>query len=783
MRALKPTGNQLELKHLAAFAQDLEHANRNRENSNGNLQFVLDANVMWFIQRQLDEEDNNVKDYIATAIGVENAANLIRTSIERLAQGHRGYVMLRSHRYETEVAFASEVPQDYDSLRETLSEIIDEIVSSSGTSSSETSELPRKIILALKENHQIKLRLLIEILSRNQQRRHEIESKTRTLAVPPYTRVPPDLDNTLKKIRFILKEGDNRPTFSASQDVKALRDLAIRNAQDRRERTVLLTFDKRLLQAVRLVQSWNEPWSGYMHVENCQTFWIHHLTQPELIANSPETSLMEIMDDFRLKSRQFLLPSISSDHLQQPLWLTNRETLEALQHKLSVINWDSAPPDDQYKFELSRQISDAHARRQEWDRIAQSDHLDIIRTAGESFFKEVEQMLPSFQLVATDALDPENALEQMLMKHGVQKDAFFQELDKEIEDHAKLSLKILGASSLVAPRTIQAVHRFTEASHGRPNYRKFIHRMPLPIQSDEVTLDHVIDLVSNNQKKVETKYAELIKIGSWKGTIVDLTVAYLLAGSGSWDDAEDICRANLQRVSRTVGADATQRELRLLLAAILRIYKTNSERLTEARSYLDQVREDPAPRSKCDRHDVRLKLEFISIEINRLLIDRYGAAVFSFDQHTEPNREQTAKIVKTLFDLKNEIALIRDIPPVLREKLNANINVNVCLVSHFILRSPRDPVVNDEIQRQTLSEGFHRLTAQTSRISFFEEIIISFAILNRPDLVPHEDFHRLEIEGLLREKLSRVLQRDEKINDFEYWICRDIRRSLNELIH
>jgi hypothetical protein len=72
---------------------------------------------------------------------------------------------------------------------------------------------------------------------------------------------------------------------------------------------VLLTFDKRLLQAVRLVQSWNEAWSGYLDVESCQTFWVWYLTDAELAMHSAAATFKEVMEDFRLKSRQLFLPT------------------------------------------------------------------------------------------------------------------------------------------------------------------------------------------------------------------------------------------------------------------------------------------------------------------------------------------------------------------------------------------------------------------------------------------------------------------------------------------
>ena len=116
----------------------------------------------------------------------------------------------------------------------------------------------------------------------------------------------------------------------------------------------------------------------------------------------------------------------------------------------------------------------------------------------------------------------------------------------------------------------------------KPPSRRFVHRAPLPIQSDDFNLDEVVKLVTNDQNKLEVRYDKLMEIAKFSGSIADLTAAYLLANSGQWDDAEEICRGDLIRGDQSSSNGQIYYETRLLLAAILRIYRTDFHRLNEA---------------------------------------------------------------------------------------------------------------------------------------------------------------------------------------------------------
>ena len=249
--------------------------------------------------------------------------------------------------------------------------------------------------------------------------------------------------------------------------MKALRDIALYNATKRSERAVLVTFDKRLLQAVRLVQSWNEPWADDLAVENCQTFWVWHLTDPTIADHPAANTLQEVMDNFRRKSRQLFGTSLSDDgdqstHEEAPIWLTNRSTLDILLKRFGdgpdTLNTKS----DDYQQELMEQIRGTLKQVELIERRTSRDSLEVIQKACRLFFKEVEELLPAFGLIVSDVFDREKILVEMLQKHGVRKVDFLDALNEEIQQHARTSLQILGASSLVAPKTIRAVYAFSE---------------------------------------------------------------------------------------------------------------------------------------------------------------------------------------------------------------------------------------------------------------------------------------------------------------------------------
>jgi hypothetical protein len=780
----KPEQRQLDLKQLAALTQDLEQSHLHRARGADGLLYVLDANVMWFYQNQLDDIDDNIKGYVADAIGLQNAANLIRTSLEKLATRGHGFSMLKPHKFETDVAFASDLPEDYDDLRSVLTVAFEDALSKASRSSA-PENFARQFVSILKKDYRRHFLQLTDILARKPERKMQIDAMTRTLSVADYGRSPPELDATLKKIGFILREIDKRPTFSVLQDINALRDLALFNAAKGVDRAVLVTFDKRLLQAIRLVQSWKEPWAEYLTVESCQTFWVWYLTDSATSDDRAAVALKEVMHDFRLKSRQLFRPEAAVGEASQAIWLTNRTALENYCHArkdgCGSANGEATPKSEIIaQLEKSLQAAKALEAHVLDDVGSFGESAEIVQKASRSFFYEVEEILPSFQLIISDVFERETYLERMLGAHKMRKETFFDALNEEIQVHARSSLRILGASSLVAPKTIQAIYRYSEMDQGKPSARKFIHRVPLPVQSDEFDLNEVVALVLDDQTKLEARYDKLLRVLPWRGPVSDLIVAYLLASSGSWEDAEDLCRSQLSMSRRAHRADPISYEMHILLASILRIYRTTFPRLRDAERLLRDAQQSGSPRPKADREDIRIKLELIAIKLNRHLLDRYRTGLPS-GQSVEADLRDAREIAEPLLALKDAVANTASIPDSLREKINANINVNYCLVTHFVSPPEGKSIFANDSFRQILRESVYRMSEQKARISFFEEIVMSFAILNHSELFDRTHYSELEIVTKLRSRLSRVLQRDVRINDFEIWIYSHIQGRLNEL--
>ena len=199
------------------------------------------------------------------------------------------------------------------------------------------------------------------------------------------------------------------------------------------------------------------------------------------------------------------------------------------------------------------------------------------------------------------------------------------------------------------------------------------------------------------------------------------------------------------------------------------------------RFQLRKALESQTQRPHTDRDDFRIRLEFIAIKLNRLLLERFRAETSGTDFQTEASIQDVKPILLNLISLKEEAKSCAYLPPPLREKFNANINVNCCLLLHFVAPSTGISLLSESIYSEILTEAFVRVIGQEARISYFEEIVVFFVALNNPRLVKHSDFQELELVGSLRTKLSRVLQRDQRTNEFENWMYRYIQGKLHAI--
>ena len=553
----------LTLSSLASLAQDLQFSYENRLPSEDKLNFVFDANVMWFYQKSFDHSEGEISDYITEAIGLDNAANLIRISLGLVSSETGDFKMLASHKYETDIGIAQELSLDYNELRRHAIDAVRKLVTLYSNSPGNT-DLPGYIVRYFKDEYPDEFRVLTDILSRAPEHYNNIDKITHILRPPKAEQAPPELEATLDKIRFILGEVYDRPRFSIAQDVKALRDIALINRNKNRARTILLTFDKRLLQAIRLVQAWKEPFAELMKAESAQTFWVWHLTDRAIAQHPAVVTIWEVLDDFRLKSRQLFRDSDAAEKGGRSLWLTNVDAIEVTCRRFTDDNRDFRSSDRSFSVQIIEKLKSSLRERVQLPSASINfESTTIIRKACGQFFNEVQSMISSFRLILSNLLDRDNILEKTLLLHGHSEEAFINTLNSEIQSHAKASLHVLGASSLVAPRTIRAAYGFTVSARSV----QYTHRMPLPIQSDRFNLDQVISLVLNDQAKLEARYDDLMNMASWGGGIADLTTAYLLAGNGAWEDAEEICRGYLSRKIERLEEDQIIYEMKILFAS------------------------------------------------------------------------------------------------------------------------------------------------------------------------------------------------------------------------
>ncbi len=589
-------------------------------------------------------------------------------------------------------------------------------------------------------------------------------------------RIPGPLAATIQKLGFILHEGDERPRFNVLQDKKALRDLALLNARNPSRRTILVTFDKRLLQAVRLLQAWNEPYADCIAVESCQTFWIWFLTSIKRERYSSSSgALRAVMDDLRRRSE--LLLNAGPHH--RITGLSHKATLTTLLSKYDYMSGAFAD-DESYKLEVISRAKQTLDECDEREAKRDSRSMELIRKISMECFREVRNLLPSFELLTSDVLDSEKVILTFLDEHGLDKADLFDTLNEQIQQHAKASLRLLGASTLMAPRTARAIYEFSSVDKLRPPSRVFIHRVPLPIQSDICDLGEVIKLVTANAVDLEVQYDRLLEVATLTGAISDLISAYVFSCGGMWAEAEDICRGSLDRYNLFPTDESTVYEIRLLLAGILRIHWTNETKLSEAEQLLSEACASKAIRPRADRQDIRIRLERLAIRVNRSLIDCYRSALaprYGAGADTSGSK----RLINDLLRVKQEINSCGDATPPLVQKLNANININYCLVRHFISSDSVNVGVAESNHKLILHELSSRIFKKQSRISYFEEIVGLYALSRDCHLLGLDDLESLNIQTLLRTRLSRVLQKDVKTNEFEYWVYSEILRRLNEL--
>lgn len=774
------TQSVLSVDDLLGLAQDLEDGFNHRNDTDSECEFVLDANVMWVFQNILDFEDKRFGGNTEKTLGRRNAISLMRWSLQQLLENRHEILMLEPHKFETDVAFAARNDWDYESIAPALEKVLSAALEKENSSS--IADLCHKVVEKLRHDFPGEFFLLTDVLGKGIDKKKELDRYSRTMKAIDRSDVPSSLRTTLTIVGTILREGDNRATFSVSQDVRALLDLALINAQKGTKKTILLTLDKKLLDAVRLVRAWNEPWSDLLLIESFDTFWAWDINgQDGSFSHFGFSQIRNVLDDYRIKAKRMFQKADDYGHME--LWVTHRKWLSAL----------AETREEKDEYEIGTRIKQT-LDEQRRNAISGTDVVELQKKCA-AFFAEVEEMLPSIQIVTAQEQDRSEILSNALVKHDLSLEQFMTSLSDDIQEHAKESLKIIGAASMFAPKVVQAIETYTRATAFDSPSASFIHRLPVPIQSDEFDLNQVIELVRNTSATSSVRFDELLKLTTWRGSIADLVMAYLLVHAGDWRDAEDICASNLNRNRwGSESDDPILYEIALLEAAILRIYRTSEQKLERADELLRKALECPSRRPSMDPADFRIKLELQAVAVNSILLRKYRHSHYPLIKlEMDKWATQHDELFESLIGLKREAASYfaalgseaeeRKDAAALKEKLEANANVNIVLLFEFVTGgSSQSSPERKSAYHAVLEEGIERLSDRKSRrISHFEEVVMSYAILSNSTDLSLETLAERDLFSSLRNKLGRLLQRKDDFNEFEYWICRNISLRMKEI--
>lgn len=767
----------LSLKEIARFALDLEEGAKVTGKTDEKRRYLIDANVVWFYQQLDGQSEKRASGQVALAIGLRNIAGLIRHSLSDLSESDSGLFMLEPHKLEVDITSSQIQVPDYNGLQS----LLDRILSDGEKKGKNTEYLARHLIEIMRTEAHEYYDLLADIFSGGPVRRNRIASQIRTFKVARGTEVTDELRRTLLKLRFLLKDDVRRPALSIGQDIKAIRDLALYNASGGGHTATLLTFDKRLIEAVRTIRALREPWSEFISVQNCQTFWIWNTFDEGAHSKKAAESVMTALDDFRVKARQIFGPVESAG--------ANPSTaLEAWfvgdQRVLEYCQQYSARRDLQSKLEKA-DLETADEVIQLFDRLDSSrssryENYEPLQNACNAFFREVNGIIPVLQFLMYGEHDEDKIVQKNFASRGYSRVEFLSSLSNKIQEHARDSMVIMGAGSLLAPRTLGAIGKYIRSLDG-PEHTRFVHRLPVPIQSDDFDLDEVVKLLSDANSDAEARYDKLMELGTLKGPVADLVISYIYANCGEWAQAEHVLSESLGKFPRSRVVSSAQYEMNLLLAAVLRIFQTSEARLKEADQLLRRALSSTCKRPRGDIADFRIRVEAVAIQVNSVLLRLFWQ---SHSKHKEKISgdvlPDVGALASELIALKAELAYRRDIDKRVSGKLIANINTNYILACYYVPRMFEHTYKDDAFLKDIVEEGYDRLTGSLSRVSYFEEIIVGFAVIveRYNDKSTHPGMKA--IVERVRSRLSRILQRRYHTNEFEVWLCSGIKQKLEE---
>jgi len=756
-----------KIREFAALISDLEAGydiRRKLHDSAGN-SFALDANVVWFYLDSSPRENAQVGGYTAKVFGVGQVASLVRKAIEKYAQGTTQLYITKSHKYEADTAFVATLKTNYEKMREDLEVAFSRVFHKGKMEKDFSEDILARLVELLKDEFEDSFDLLLDVHLGRPSEKLNFDKRLKLLANHDTTQVPSELQKTLDKIALVLRDGDGRPSFSVAQDIRALRDLALHNARRNNDQIVLLSLDQKLINVVRLVQFFQEPWAQYITLENCQTIWLWSIGNTLGLGSGESQLLEDLIDDFRRKS-SFILAPESLDN-EKPF---------ILYHKSVLANLCKSADRDKLKGEGNVELLDFLEQLDELLENTRPFSSDgpgtsgLVETTLGDFFREFRRLIPSVNLAKSEPDDTRKLLFEGLKDFGYSKEQFLQSLERDIGIHAKKSFSILGASSLLAPKTVRALQLFIQHSRSKTGSNKFIHRLPLPIQAAIPELKEVHKLVSEKDATIRARYDNLLSVSTWQGAIADLTIAYLYASCGLAEDAADTCRQICQNRERSKRYDQYYFEATLLLASILRIQKTSFPKLREARDLLKKIGDINWGDQSVPLPKVRIESERLAGEVNGALVRRYSGH-FSGSRETSHERGEFQDLRGRLFAHREQLMGCEDQDSFLVGKLVANVRVNLMLLSEFILADSNKPDLGPcSAYQQVLDSVLERIRNGTQRLSFFEEIVSIFALLRNCDTMILEPNEEIELSARLSNRLGTVLQRREHLNDFEYRI-------------
>lgn len=748
-----------EISPFVALSTDGQEFKLNEADADYGKDYILDTNVIWFLQNPSDEEDGQLDGSDVKYFGRRFVAGNIRKCLEDMLDEDTGFLVTRSHNFELEVAVRSELQVDYECVKDSLKGVFSEVANKYRGRRNSKAEMAAEIVDMLKEHFREDFKAVSDILigkpSRTSDLRAAIsEISPENLAGDRFSR----LSNFLN---IILSVGGKRSSFSVRNDVKAIRDIISENISRGRRghqpKLVFLTLDQRLLEACRVAKWLNLPLAEHLIVENCQSFWLWR-RDPKHSKNSK--SLSKVTNDFLTKSRKILREldtnfsgkfSFASQTIFEP------EMFTAAMNHLEVHG--TSDESDSLLMLLARMMDQFTEVPFSKDSNADTDLLEAL----DGFFLEVNELLPSVQLSISSAEGYEAVLKERLNSCGVEQDVFLTALEDDIEEHARKSMEILGASSLITPK--QPLAAFSE-------YQKFIsaspqfHRMPIPIQSNVEIVEKISTLVNNEKISETTRYTELVKINDLRGLRADLVSAILAVASGNWKMAEAIC-VDATFYSGVDHLDTIHvAEIHILACSIFRIYRTNLERLTKAQDRLNKAR-SLLTESIDEKRTARIDSEEISIRVNRFLFLKYLRSTEGNEggENTEPASDLINDLIEHAKGII-QCSLSED----LKTKLIANAGVNIVTV--VFCSGPDRPKLTKQqlgIIAICLDASWIRISTVSTRVSFYEEIVTLYSIRDFGDF----DLNNKVDVGILENKRKKKDAYREialTTSQFEQWV-------------